>query len=543
MTNYTIPVYRPDLSGNERRYVLECLDSSWISSKGRFIGDFETRFAEACEARHAISVCNGTVALHLALVTLGIGPGDEVIVPTLTYIAAVNSIVYTGATPVFVDSRADTWQMDPADVARQITPRTKAIMAVHLYGHPCDMDALGALARARGVFLIEDCAEAFGAKYKGRPVGTFGDISTFSFYGNKTITTGEGGMVITNDQTLAERARHFKGQGLAAHREYWHDVVGYNYRMTNICAAIGLAQLERAEEFLSRKARLAEEYQDALADAPIEFHAPHGEVKHSFWMISILVETAAQRDPLRSHLAQHGVETRPLFYPAHTMPMYSTRYRRHPVAENLAWRGINLPSWPGMADSEIKHVADAICGFFASSAKPAPAAPTPAAASRDAVCERLSLHHADSLGAFFGRLRASGVEDVFHPHPLTPEEAANRAGYKGRDYYCVMIHESHVIGYGMLRGWDQGYEVPSLGIAIDAAFRGRGYGRQLMNFLKAAAQERGARRIRLKAHAENEAALGLYRKLGYVFHAKEGGELVGYLDLRAASGSPEEKSG
>jgi perosamine synthetase len=368
MTNYAIPVYRPELTGNEKRYVLECLDSTWISSKGRFIAEFENQFASYIGARHAIGVCNGTVALHLALVTLGIGPGDEVIVPTLTYIAAVNAIAYTGATPVFVDSLPDTWQMDPADVRRKVTPRTKGIMAVHLYGHPCDMDALTALAREHDVFLIEDCAEAFGSRFKGQHVGTFGDIACFSFFGNKTITTGEGGMVVTGDKTLFERARHFKGQGLAEHREYWHDVIGYNYRMTNICAAIGLAQLERADEVIARKRSLAEAYQKNLAGVPVQMLGECGAVTSSFWMLSILVPSSADRDPLRQQLAGAGVETRPLFYPVHTMPMYAARYQRHPVAENLAWRGINLPSWPGLSAAQVGQITDTVRHYFA--AKP-----------------------------------------------------------------------------------------------------------------------------------------------------------------------------
>ena len=364
VNKFAIPVYQPDLSGNEKRYVLECLDSTWISSKGRFIAEFEDRFATFTGAKHAIGVCNGTVALHLALVTLGIGPGDEVIVPTLTYIAAVNAIAYTGATPVFVDSLPDTWQMDPADVERKITPRTKGIMAVHLYGHPCEMDALAALAREQDIFLIEDCAEAFGSRFKGRHVGTFGDIACFSFFGNKTITTGEGGMVITDDKTLFERARHFKGQGLAEHREYWHDVVGYNYRMTNICAAIGLAQLERAEEVLAKKRALAEDYRKHLAGVPVQMLGEFGEVSSSFWMISILVPNAIDRDPLRQHLAGQGIETRPVFYPVHTMPMYAARYQRHAIAENLAWRGINLPSWPDLSSAQVKHITDSVRHYF-----------------------------------------------------------------------------------------------------------------------------------------------------------------------------------
>ena len=364
MPDYNIHVYQPDLGGNERRYVMDCLDSSWISSKGKYVTAFEERFSAYLGSAYATSVCNGTLALHLALLALGIGPGDEVILPTLTYIAAANASVYTGAVPVFVDSRADDWQMDAEDVRRKITPRTKAIMAVHLYGHPCDMDALTALARDHGLFLIEDCAEAIGTLYGDRHVGTFGDIAAFSFYGTKPNTSGEGGMVTTNDKTLIERARHFKGQGLAAHREYWHDVIGYNYRMTNLCAAIGLAQLERIDEFVSRKRQLAEAYRRQLAGLPVTVHQECSNGRHSYWMVSIMVEKAEQRDALRKHLADHGIETRPVFYPVHTMPMYSTRYQKHPVAEQLAWRGINLPSWPGLSEKNVADIATAIRTFF-----------------------------------------------------------------------------------------------------------------------------------------------------------------------------------
>lgn len=361
---YRIPVYQPDLSGNEKEYVGECIDSTWISSRGRFVGEFEQRFAARVGASHAISVCNGTVALHLALVALGIGPGDEVIVPTLTYIASVNAITYTGATPVFCDSLRATWQMDPEDILRQITPQTRAIMVVHLYGHPCDMSAIRRIAEKHRLFLVEDCAEAFGSYYRGDHVGTFGDIATFSFFGNKTITTGEGGMVVTNDKTLADRSMHFRGQGLAAHREYWHDVIGYNYRMTNIAAAIGLAQLERADGFIERKRGLAEEYCEALRGLPIELHQEEPDVTHSHWMISALVNDAKDRDPLRAHLAKHGIETRPLFYPVHTMPMYAKTFRKHPVAEDLAWRGLNLPSWPGLTCVQVSEIANAMREYY-----------------------------------------------------------------------------------------------------------------------------------------------------------------------------------
>jgi perosamine synthetase len=361
---YSVPIYQPSLAGNERRYLLECLDSTWISSKGRFIGEFESRFAQFVGARHAATVCNGTVALHLALVALGIGPGDEVIVPTLTYIASVNAITYTGATPVFVDSVRETWQMDPEDVRRKITPRTRAIMAVHLYGHACEIDKLHSMAREHRIYLVEDCAEAIGTLYRGKHVGTFGDIGAFSFFGNKTITTGEGGMVVTNDETLYERATHYRGQGLAAHRQYWHDVVGYNYRMTNICAALGVAQLEQVEAFIERKRQIARRYEDGLVGSGVDFHSESVGVRHSYWMCSILVADPARRDPLRSHLAEAGIETRPLFYPAHTMPMYAARFQRLPVAEDLGWRGINLPSWPGLEDEQVDMICRTIREFL-----------------------------------------------------------------------------------------------------------------------------------------------------------------------------------
>jgi perosamine synthetase len=367
MTKYSIPLYQPDLRGNEKRYVMECLDSTWISSKGNFISEFEDRFAAYLGTSQALGICNGTAALHLALVALGIRSGNEVIVPTLTYIAAVNAIAYTGATPVFVDSLPATWQLDPDDVRRKINSRTKAIMVVHLYGQPCDMAAIQEIADAHKLYVIEDCAEAFGARHKDRLTGTFGDIAAFSFYGNKTITTGEGGMVVTKDRELFDRAKLFRGQGLAPNREYWHNVIGYNYRITNICAAIGLAQLERADEFLTRKRELARTYQRRLADLPVEVHREAPNTTHSWWMISILVRHSVDRDPLRLHLGNQGIETRPLFYPAHTMPMYKRDSVGYPVAEDLSRRGINLPSWPGLTDEQLETIASEIAAYFGKS--------------------------------------------------------------------------------------------------------------------------------------------------------------------------------
>lgn len=360
---YKYPVYQPLLIGNEKKYVLDCLDSTWISSKGEYINKFENSFASFLNVKHAVSVCNGTVAIHLALLALGIGQDDEVIVPTLTYIASVNAISYVGAMPVFCDSDRTTWQINPNEIEKLVNHKTKAILAVHLYGQACNMEKISDIAKKYNLFVIEDCAEAIGTRYKNQYVGTFGDISTFSFFGNKTITTGEGGMVVTNDDTLMDRCRHFRGQGLAQHREYWHDVIGYNFRMTNIAAAIGLAQLENVQFFLDEKQRVAATYIKHLDLNKFSYQANAKGTFHSYWMFSILIKDAKYREKLRAHLKLHGIETRPLFYPAHTMPMYSAKFQKHPIAEDLGWRGINLPSYPGLKDEDIKEICSVLNSF------------------------------------------------------------------------------------------------------------------------------------------------------------------------------------
>ena len=359
-----IPIYQPDIGSKEKAYVNQCLDSTWISSKGEFIERFQAGFAGYIGAPQALAVSNGTVALHLALATLGLGAGDEVIVPSLTYISPVNAIRYVGATPVFADSDPVTWQVNVDDVAARITPRTRAIIVVHLYGQACDMVALAALANAHSLLLIEDCAEALGTRIGGRHVGTFGDITTFSFFGNKTITTGEGGMVVARGAAHQKLALKLRGQGLADDREYWHDVVGFNFRMTNICAAIGLAQLERAEDFIARKRLLAEAYTRELQGLPLLLQAEVAGTTHSFWMCSLLTNDPEQRDPLRRALREQGIETRPFFHPVHTMPMYAQGQTGLTVAVDLGARGINLPSWPGLGEEGVQTVCAAIRGHF-----------------------------------------------------------------------------------------------------------------------------------------------------------------------------------
>ncbi len=354
-----IPVYRPDLSGNERRYVLECVESSWISSLGTFISKFEAAVAAATGCPHAVSVCNGTVALHLALHCLDIGPGDEVIVPTFTYIASVNTIAQTGATPVFAESRRDDWLLDPTDIERRITPRTKAILPVHLYGAACDMEAILAIARRHGLRVVEDCAEALGTRLHGRHVGTFGDVGTFSFFGNKTVTTGEGGLVIAGDPALAARLRITKGQGQSLTRRYWHEVLGFNYRMTNIAAAIGLAQIERLDAVLRRKREIGRLYRELSDTLPVEFQIPTVGVAGSDWLVSVLLPRGVDRERLMERMSERGIETRPVFFCAHTMPMYA-QGESFPIAEEIAARGLSLPSYPLLSNANVKRVVETL---------------------------------------------------------------------------------------------------------------------------------------------------------------------------------------
>jgi perosamine synthetase len=360
---YKYPVYQPTLSGNEKKYVMECLDSTWISSKGKFITKFEEEFSSFLNIKYSASVSNGTVALHVSLLALGIGPGDEVIVPSFTYIASVNAIHYTGAKPVFVDSEFDFWQMDTEDVKKKITSKTKAVMAVHLYGHSCEMDELVNICKENNFYLIEDTAEAFGSKYKGKFAGTFGDISTFSFFGNKTITTGEGGMISTNSKKLYDLVLRLKGQGLAASKEYFHDIVGYNYRMTNICAALGCAQLERANEIISKKRQIANWYKEFLVDLPLTLHKEGNNTFHTFWMITIMVDEELHRNKLRNFLKEKAIETRPSFYPVHKMSMYYKKGEVFPIAESLGRLGINLPSYPDLEENDVKYIADQLRKF------------------------------------------------------------------------------------------------------------------------------------------------------------------------------------
>jgi perosamine synthetase len=360
-----IPVAQPALVGNERKYVLDCIDSNWISSKGKYIDLFEDTFADFCRTKHAIACTNGTIALHLALLGLNIGPGDEVLVPTMTYIATANAVLYCGATPVLVDSEEETWNIDPNKVAEKITPRTKAIIPVHLYGHPCDMDPILIIAKDHNIHVIEDAAEAHGALYKGKHVGGLSDLATFSFFGNKVVTTGEGGMVTTNDSDLAKRIRQLRGQGQDPNRLYWFPIVGYNYRITNIAAAIGLAQMEKIDWHIARHRQIAEWYHEYLVGTqelilPVE----KAWAYNIYWLYSVVLSDKSKvtRDVVRKRLSDKGIETRPFFYPMHILPPYIhlARGQDFPVADRLSANGINLPTWADLTREQVEYVSQTL---------------------------------------------------------------------------------------------------------------------------------------------------------------------------------------
>ncbi|MEI6440994.1 MAG: DegT/DnrJ/EryC1/StrS family aminotransferase [Alphaproteobacteria bacterium] len=360
MTRPKIAVAAPDLNGREMQYVMECMTSGWISSSGRFIADFESAFATFCGVKHAVAVNNGTTALHLALIALGLGPGDEVLVPDLTYIASANAVRYCGAVPVFLDNDRRTFNLAPEAIEAKITPRTRGIIPVHLYGHPVDMDPVLDIAQRHNLFVLEDAAEAVGATYKGRRVGGLGDCATFSFFGNKIITTGEGGMVTTNDDALAQRLRLYRGQGMDPLRRYWFPVVGYNYRMTNIAAAIGLAQMERIDEHLAMRQRVAAGYHQRLANMGDVLILPVSEnwAGHVYWMYTVLImqPDRTPRDSVIEALEEAGIESRPIFYPMHVMPPYAEQSGDYPNAGWCAERGINLPTHGGLSEEDLDRV-------------------------------------------------------------------------------------------------------------------------------------------------------------------------------------------
>ena len=376
MMHPRIPVCEPLLDGNEATYVAECVSTGWVSSTGRFVDAFEDGWARYCSRLHGVAVSNGTVALEAAIAALGIGPGDEVLVPTFTIISCAQAVVYAGATPVLVDADPDTWGLDVRDLDRHVTPRTRAVMPVHIYGHPVDMDPVLDLARRHGLAVIEDAAEAHGAEYltdRDAPgggvwqrCGGFGDASTFSFYANKILTTGEGGMVLTDDAALAERLRTVRNLGFGP-RRFYHESLGHNFRLTNLQAALGVAQLERADAAVARKRWIGQAYTERLAGLPrltLQTEQPWARSVH--WMVGVVLadDVPFDAEAFASRLAALGIETRPFFLGMHEQPAFHARGlfagERHPVAERLARRGLYLPSGLTLQENDIDRVTDAV---------------------------------------------------------------------------------------------------------------------------------------------------------------------------------------
>jgi perosamine synthetase len=367
-----IPVNRPLLDGNEKKYLIECIDTGWISSEGPFVKRLEADFAKLMGCAYGVAVCNGSVAIEVALAALHIGAGDEVILPSFTIISCAAAIVRAGAVPVVVDCQNDTWNIDPALIAAKITSRTKAIMVVHIYGLPVDMDPVIALARKHGLSIIEDAAEQHGQTYKGRPVGSFGDIATVSFYPNKQISTGEGGMVLTNDKALAERCRALRNLCFDKDRRYIHEELGWNFRMSNIQAAVGVAQLERIEEILAKKRQIGAWYQQSLGghkllQLPLERTSYADNI---YWVFGVVLDDSVPFDAegAMARLKTKGIDTRHFFWPLHEQPVFRKKgwfANEHcPISERIARRGFYLPSGVALTEEEAHKSAHGLLELF-----------------------------------------------------------------------------------------------------------------------------------------------------------------------------------
>lgn len=367
---FKIPVCRPSLGKSESILVDQCLREGWISGISPYVERFEEAFSKFCGAKYGVACNSGTTALHLALATLGIGQGDEVIIPTFTMIATPNSVRYTGAKPVLVDAEPETWNLDTSKLEKTVTPRTKAIMPVHTYGHPADLDLISEVARKHSLRVVEDAAEAHGAVYKGKRVGSLSDIGCFSFYANKIITTGEGGMLVTDSEELAERAKWLRAHAFGRDgKHFYHEELGFGYRLSGLQAALGLGQLEHIDEFVATRRRNARHYNDLLGKLGKKVTLPPEMpwAKSIYWMYSILIEEALgiSRQELMARLEKDGIETRTFFYPVHAQPIYSDlgRSEMFPIADMLSRKGINLPSGNDLIEEEVDLVCDRIKAY------------------------------------------------------------------------------------------------------------------------------------------------------------------------------------
>ena len=368
MNKEFIPVNTPLLDGNEKKYLIECIDSGWISSEGPFVSRFEKQFATMVDRKYAVSVTSGTAALELAVRALGIGPGDEVIMPTFTIISCALAVLRAGGAPVLIDSDPITWNMDVSRIEEMVTERTRGIMVVHTYGLPVEMDTLLETARKHGLFLIEDAAQMHGQTCSGKPCGSFGDISAFSFYPNKHITTGEGGMVVMNDESLLERCQSLRNLCFKPEKRFEHDDIGWNFRMTNIQAALGVAQMERLNEFIARKRRMGRLYTESLSEIP-GIRLPLASTPYAdniYWVYGIVLGDEIPFDAFEAmaRLKKLNVGTRPFFWPMHRQPAFHRmglfESDHHPRAENLAERGFYIPSGLALTEKQIDLVTAAV---------------------------------------------------------------------------------------------------------------------------------------------------------------------------------------
>jgi perosamine synthetase len=368
-----IPVCEPFLVGNEKEYVQDCMDTGWISSAGKYVNQFETSFAKYCDCDYGVATCNGTVSLHLALAALGIKKGDEVIIPSFTMIASAFAVCYTGAKPVFVDSDKDTWNIDVSKIEDKITAKTKAIMPVHIFGNPCNMDEIKRIANKYSLFIVEDAAEAHGATYKDKKIGSFSDIASFSFFANKNLTTGEGGMVVMNNKDNFDKCRGLKNMSfpLDSPRVYEHEFIGFNYRMSNIHAAIGLAQVEKADEYKDMRIKNNKLYKEFLIDVDgIIFQKDEENSLNVNWMNAILIDPEVyghSRDELIAHLKENGVDTRLFFTGMHRqkglIDFGCDTNGDYNVTENLTKNGFYLPSASNLALIQIEYISKLIKEF------------------------------------------------------------------------------------------------------------------------------------------------------------------------------------
>ena len=376
MPHSRIPLSQPSITALEVSCVTDAVRSGWVSSRGKYIDRFEESFAAYCGTQYALTTSSGTTALHLALLGYDIGPGDEVIIPDISFISTANAVTYTGATPVFVDIDADTLCIDIEAVRTAITSNTKAIIAVHLYGHPANMPALKAIADTRKIPIIEDAAEAHGASIHGKRTGALGNSAIFSFYGNKIVTCGEGGMVTTNNTELYNRIKHLRNQAMSSTQRYWHTTLGFNYRMTNMQAALGFAQMKRIDQFIAKKKQIFADYQRYLGrHSGVRLNSTASWADHVFWQVCLEVDgwSYLERNHFMELLSKRGVETRPFFYPLSDMPMYqhiaAAQEVETPVAHRVAQQGMNLPSYFDMTEKDVKTVCDAIKSCLAKQIK------------------------------------------------------------------------------------------------------------------------------------------------------------------------------